>query len=87
MVFPAQSLSLCCILELLRADTESQHTPTSHHTPHLLFGNLLCKWGPGTADISWRGNFGDMMLGEKGMQLGKDAWHPDTQRRTNPVLG
>lgn len=49
-------------------------TPTSPHTPALVFGKLVCKWGPGTADISWRGNFGDMMLGEMRMQRGRDTW-------------
>lgn len=49
-------------------------TPTSHHSPPLVFGKLVCKWGPGTADKSWRGNFGDMMLGETRMQRGKDPW-------------
>lgn len=75
-------------------------TPTSHHIPRLVFGKLVCKWGPGTADISWRGNFGGMTLGETGMQCGRDAWWlgatcglcsralcRDTQRSTNPVLG
>lgn len=37
-------------------------------TPHLVFGKLVCRWGTGAADVSWRDTFGDVMLGEIGMQ-------------------
>jgi len=36
--------------------------------PCLVYGKVVCRWGTGATDVSWRDSFGDMMLGETGMQ-------------------
>lgn len=56
---PVPTLHLCTLGHRHRASTA-----TSHQTPPLVFG-------PGTAGISWRGNFGETMMVRRGCSVGR----------------
>lgn len=75
MVFPVLSLYLCCILELLKTNTQSHHgKPARPTTPCLFFGKPVCKWGTGATDVSWRDRFVGMMVGATGLQSADLPW-------------
>lgn len=62
---PVPTLHLCTLGHRHRASTA-----TSHQTPPLVFGQLVCRWGPGTAGISWKSNFGETMMVRRGCSVG-----------------